>query len=263
MCTYTYTRALTPTRACAYTYTHTYTTQLHTCTLTHTRSPPIVFPHLSLFLYSLALIRPMLPLLLGLTTLPLWRVGEGDLEWPCVQPMAAFSRKTQGEGDPAQCLVPRAIRIALMENTRSSYRGCPGKPVGHCEGLGRCSSWVGRYSLPSWEAGWCLERVWDVKRQSSCVFTVFPAFGHYVSGQRTPTWKVTQVLFSLWRVAQGSHKHSLLSQASALGLAHREGPWEKKALQMEEGDSVQGRHARGPVFFSFPFRGGMYRSQPL
>lgn len=71
-----------------------------------------------------------------------------DLEWQCVQPMAAFSREIQGEGDPAQCLVHRAIRIPLTENTRSSYTGCPGKPAGHCEGLGRCSSWVGRVLAP-------------------------------------------------------------------------------------------------------------------
>lgn len=93
--------------------------------------------------------------------------------------------------------------------------------------------------------------------------TVFLAFGHCVSGQRTPTWKVTQVLFSLQRVAQGSHKHELLSQAGTLAWPAGRGCG-KEASQMEDDDSGQGRHVLwGPVSFSFPFRDGLYRSQPL
>lgn len=50
---------------------------------------------------------------------------------------------------------------------------------------GAAVGWA-EYWLPSWEAGWCLERVWAVKRQSSCVFADFLALDIMSQGKEHP-----------------------------------------------------------------------------
>lgn len=47
-----------------------------------------------------------------------------------------------------------------------------------------------KYWLPSWEAGWCLERVWAVERQSSlCLDFVILYLGHLCFGTKNTHWR--------------------------------------------------------------------------
>lgn len=175
--------------------------------------------------------------------------------------MVAFIRKTQGEGDSAQCLVPRAIRIPLMENTRCSYTGCAGKPVGHWEGLGRYSDWVGRVLAPILEGRVVSGKSVGCEETELLCLHCLPSFRTLCL--RAKNTHLEGDTGALQPMESGPRESQALASIPGWhsGPGPQGGAMEKKLHKWKK--MTVARQVCAVRTFSSPFRDGLYASQPL